>query len=292
LEKELTVYLSRIKEKYNYNDELIDALRKIIPALIKLYGEDNSSLIFEAVYNCKINFIDEKEDKSQNSAACYGKYFTLEEDEIKEVNEIYVYTLGYDEETIFMNLVHEICHLIKGYNQSYMQGNNIITKCGLIKQYFNINENDIEFVKDENIEIEEAINCYDATQVLSIIYGEPTLDYSYNTACDSIEKLILDNKIFEAIRISQFNNNDTFYKLIGKENYHLIDKYLKKINYFCLLRWKKDVPINDIEAAKIIVMKALLESDEAKNKIQSLCTKVINDITSKKKIVYIKQKIN
>jgi len=129
-------------------------------------------------------------------------------------------------------------------------------------------------------------------QILSIIYGEPTLDYSYNTACDSIEKLILDNKIFEAIRISQFNNNDTFYKLIGKENYHLIDKYLKKINYFCLLRWKKDVPINDIEAAKIIVMKALLESDEAKNKIQSLCTKVINDITSKKKIVYIKQKIN
>ena len=106
MEKDLNIYLIKLKEKYNYTDKLIEALRKIIPALIELYGEDKSNLIFDAIYNCEIKFIDEKDDKNKNSAACYGKYFTLEENKIKEINEIYVYISRYDEETIFMNLIN------------------------------------------------------------------------------------------------------------------------------------------------------------------------------------------
>lgn len=290
MEKKLTTYLTRLKQKYNYNDKLIYALRKIIPALIQLYGVDKSNLIFDAIYNCEIKFRDKNEDRSQNSAACYGKELILEDDKITEINEIYVYTTNFDENTIFMNLTHEICHLIKGYNQSYKQGNKIITKIGLVKQNYVITENNIEFIKNENVEIEEAINCHDTSQVLSIIYGKPTVDESYNAACDSIEKLILDNKIFQTIRISQFNNNDTFYELIGKENYQLIDTYLQKINYFCLLRFRKDISGVDREAAEMAVMKVIIEANEAKSKIESLCAELVKNVTSNKKIVYVKTK--
>ena len=290
MEKKLTIYLTSLKEKYNYNDKLIEALRKIIPALIKLYGVDKSSLIFDAIYNCEIKFKDKNEDRSQNSAACYGKGLILEDDKITEINQIYVYTADFDENIIFTNLTHEICHLIKGYNQSYKKGNKIITKCGLIKQHYIITENNIDFIEDENVEIEEAINCYDTTQVLSTIYEKPTFDDSYNATCDSIEKLISDNKIFQAIRISQFNNNDTFYKLIGKENYQLIDTYLQKINYFCLLRFRKDISLDDRKAAEIVVMKAVMEANEAKSNIETLCREIATNVTSKKKIVYVKTK--
>lgn len=290
MEKDLSIYLNILKEKYNYNDKLIEALRKIIPGLINLYGINRSDLILDAIYNCEIKFRDKNPKPSQNSAACYGKELILDGEKIIEKNEIIVYTDKKDEDTIFTNLTHEICHSIKGYNQLYRQGNSVIIKCGLIKQHYIITENSVMFTMDENVELEEAINSFDTSQVLSFIYGKPTVDYSYNTAFESAKKLILDEKIFQTIRISQFNNNDSFYKLIGKENYQLIDSYLKKINYLCLLRLGKDISLDDRKAAEMIVLNAVLEANDAKINLESLCKEIVNNIAKEKKIVYIKTK--
>ena len=127
MEKTLNIYLDTLKEKYNYTDKLTEALKKIIPGLINLYGMSKVDLILDAIYNCEIKIKDKNPNPKENSAACYGKSLILDGDKIIEKNEIIVYTDKKDEDTIFTNLTHEICHLVKGYKQLYREGNKIIS---------------------------------------------------------------------------------------------------------------------------------------------------------------------
>ena len=48
-------YLKQLQQKYNYNNDLLSALSKIIPGLIRYYGVENQETILSALLICEIH---------------------------------------------------------------------------------------------------------------------------------------------------------------------------------------------------------------------------------------------
>ena len=55
-------YLQNLKQKYNYDNKLIETLRKIIPAFIEYYGPEYEQIILDAIESCNIHIQGEKEN--------------------------------------------------------------------------------------------------------------------------------------------------------------------------------------------------------------------------------------
>lgn len=49
-------YVSGLKSKFGYGDELSEGLSQLIPSLIKYYGEEYKDTILSALSNCEIHF--------------------------------------------------------------------------------------------------------------------------------------------------------------------------------------------------------------------------------------------
>ena len=55
-------YVSGLKSKFGYSDELTNFLNQLIPNLIKYYGEEYKDVILSALSNCEIHFQSKDED--------------------------------------------------------------------------------------------------------------------------------------------------------------------------------------------------------------------------------------
>ena len=55
-------YIQKLKQTYNYNEELINALLKIIPNMINYYGQEYENIILEAISNCPIYICNNQEN--------------------------------------------------------------------------------------------------------------------------------------------------------------------------------------------------------------------------------------
>lgn len=58
----MTEYVSGLKNKFGYSDELSEFLSQLIPNLIKYYGEEYKDIILSALSNCEIHFQSKDED--------------------------------------------------------------------------------------------------------------------------------------------------------------------------------------------------------------------------------------
>ena len=63
--KKMDEYLKVLQEKYGYNNELIGALKKIIPAFIEHFGEEHEQLILDAISSCEIHMQQENENPNE-----------------------------------------------------------------------------------------------------------------------------------------------------------------------------------------------------------------------------------
>ena len=54
--------LIKLKEKYNYNDDLLNFIHKIIGGMIIYYGEENKDKIFNTFLTTPISFYQTQDD--------------------------------------------------------------------------------------------------------------------------------------------------------------------------------------------------------------------------------------
>ena len=52
---ETNEFVSQLKAKYGYSDEMEQFLQKAVPAIITYYGEDKKNIVFAALSECEIH---------------------------------------------------------------------------------------------------------------------------------------------------------------------------------------------------------------------------------------------
>jgi len=261
-------YINKLQQRYNYDENIVNALSIIIPNMVSYYGEEYENTILEAIYNCQIHICKKDENifdvvdryskvkKEGNvkvnegelkvSSGVYHsepilKYNeTKKEYEIININRIIVLNNNREltDKSGIATLTHELCHLIKGYVNEYsIEGNTIIAKNGLIREVGIIKDNNtIEVVSEKNVGLEEGINSYDEAMIVSKIYNEEYEPKGYVALRESakimIEKLQLKNEVIECLLnkkdILQEKYNNNSNKDLFGELNVLLDTYVAK----------------------------------------------------------------
>ena len=235
-------YISNLKNKYGYSDELLEFLVKLIPNLIKFYGEEYQDIILGALANCEIHFqrkdedpitflssyfnVSKEWDMPDLGGAFYHNEIKVSDDKIEAKPIIYLKRIYYgmympfnfNDDTDVNTLIHEICHLIKGYGKLRIENDKIIDSTGLMKETYSYSlENGVVKEKEEMVGIEEAINEIESTQILEMVRGRKMKIIGYAAASYSATELLEHDDIAKILRISQFRGDDSWIQYLGEE---------------------------------------------------------------------------
>ena len=249
-------YLRQLQQKYNYSDDLIMVLSKIIPGFINYFGLENQETILSALANCEIHIQKHGENHNEYLNDYFGINETLthpiggvafnrahlkvDNGKVNIQNLIYVFQplLGDFDLSNSDNigiLIHEICHLIKSYGRLKIQDNKIIVPTGLMYSEYDLNGNNLnDGDYCINVGIEEAFNCYDEEEIGKLVLGSEYKSSGYHHISSLIAKLMVNEEIREAIRKAQFSDDTSWMDLLGiEESKKLIEQLdiLIKISY-------------------------------------------------------------
>ncbi len=256
--KKMDEYLKVLQEKYGYNNELIGALKKIIPAFIEHFGEEHEQLILDAISSCEIHMQQENENPNEYlskffpnkdigkipkiATAFYDSMPIVTNEEISSRRLIYLTSKGssnLQNEEIMSTLVHEIGHLIKAYNKEYSIVDGQIQKReGIATTVIDKDEETGKYVLKEeaHIGLEEAINCYDEEKIMSIILGRQFDAYSYfHRLNDGINPLFENQELVKIFRNSQLNGTNEHIKYLGVEDFKTLSDYFENL-YFIVTK--------------------------------------------------------
>ena len=239
-------YLKQLQQKYNYNNDLLSALSKIIPGLIRYYGVENQETILSALLNCEIHIQRENENPKTFlnqyfginkewkipllAGGFYHTEYNLQDNNLASKSIIYITTgesnnylpFRFNNDRSVDILIHEILHFIKGYGKLKMEEGHIIDSTGLLKTFYSYSlEEGFTFEKRENFGIEEALNCVESCLILEMMTGKKQEIRGYREAAE-IAKVLLENSEFkQVIRKSQFSGDDSWirflYEKLGEE---------------------------------------------------------------------------
>lgn len=263
-------FINKIKDKYNYSNELCAYLVYLIPSLIIHYGVEHKEAILEALYNCEIHVQEKDEDMEEYLDNYFEENMNFSEEYCSDSPAFYINNIVIKGDDIFLKpivfirtmffgkyvpfdftnedqvhyLTHEICHLVKGYNRLEISESadnsfkEVLVSSGFRTDYFNIyDENNFCLKKSVNTGFEEALNCYDASQVMSIMTNSKCSPFGYlglgNLALgimkyDSISEIINLLRFSGNLELIDFGGKDEFLKLMEKfETYHdIVCKYI------------------------------------------------------------------
>lgn len=246
-------FLEKLKEKYKYSDKTIKALSKIIPSMIRYYGEDSEDIILNAIFDCEIIPCDSHQTISsvlktkkltkligtspvsnidvKRGESVYVPSVKISYDEksnsyqIDKTDRVIVtsHTFNYDSLKGLEVLTYALCRLVKSYkNEFTIDENYIIIRSGISSEKRKIvYDNDevvLDFVEDYAKGLEEGFNLYDTEEIVSSIYGNNYKCYDF----DSIYTvaLILKSKYDLKKEIDDYEltgSIDVFEKKYGKE---------------------------------------------------------------------------
>lgn len=245
--KEFTEYL---KNKYNYPDELISLLQKAIPALITYYGEDKKNIIYNVLNDCEIHIQKDKENAEEYlnnyfqtnkkwdmpllAGAFQHNELYLKDNQVQSKSIIFVKTeylhkhkpFNYNDDKRVSNIIHELCHAIKGYGRTKVENGKVIKQTGLIVDTYNYNaeNNSFEEIESLNTGLEEALNSYDESEVMTIMTGVPHELGSYEGMTPIARELMKHKNLAEVIRKCQFTDSFEWIEFLGKENAEILVK--------------------------------------------------------------------
>lgn len=219
-----------LKTKYNYNDELINFLRILIPTMIEYYGKEFEQIIYNRFLETPIiiankdysSILGEEDKELLMAGGCYAYEIVIEnskpikKDKVVKGSNV-MKEFSFSDKAMVGSLVHEICHMVKS-GISVDSNGNYIDFVGLAKTEGNISNN--EFNKQTNYGrgLEEALNAIDETMIMQMIYGEYNLTSIYVILARDIYEMIKDNEeIRELIVRSQFYGNNEWFKYLGNE---------------------------------------------------------------------------
>lgn len=242
-------YIIKLKNKFNYDENLCNILEKIIPAIIEYYGKENEELILDTLYNCEIHIQKENEeeqeyidqyfdsnDKIENpslSGAYYEKRFKKKDGKVISKSIIFIKTkpfgvfyVPFDEKNLdnIAEIIHEICHAIKSQRSFYIHENNIIDFSGMRSVlYESISDDSFKEISANNIGIDEAFNTYDHEEIMKKIYGN---DYNYSdmyeSLCNIVKIFMQHENIKKAIIEANIYGSEEWKKIIGEEKANLL----------------------------------------------------------------------
>ena len=247
-------FVDVVSSKYNYDYRTINALKKIIPALIEYYGNDYCDIIFNAINACEIIHCD---SFSTISSVVYDNnlldnYMNFNE-EIKRDDGIYIskpiisydeffnkykidsiirkiivsHTYNFDSPKGLEVLTFQLCSLIKSFHNEYIIEDNVLNKrCGLLSSKALISKTDkINIIdkKEFGSSLENGMNIYDTEKIVSLILKDNYKCYHYDSistiAMILKEKFGLKDVINKAELVNDFLK---FKSLSSDENYNLL----------------------------------------------------------------------
>ena len=248
-------YLKKLQEKYGYNNELIVALGKIIPAFIEHYGDEYKPLILDAISSCEIHmqqeneipaeylskfFPDNDKERVPTIAVAFLTSMPIVTNEgISSKRLVYLTLKGssdWQNETTISSLVHEIGHLIKAYNKEYSISDGKMQKRnGIATTVINRDEKTGKYVSGEekkHVGLEEAINCFDEEKIMSIILGRQFKVSSYfHRLNEGIEPLFAHQELVTIFRNSQLKGTNEHIKYLGAEGFEILSEHFENL-YF------------------------------------------------------------
>lgn len=235
-------YVSGLKNKFGYSDELSEFLSQLIPNLIKYYGEEYRDIILSALSNCEIHFQSKDEDPKTflNSyfntnkewempdlgGALYHNEIKVKDNRVVAKPIVYlkrVYfgmykSFDFNDDKQVNTLIHEICHLIKGYGKLKVENGKIIDSTGLMRDTYSYSqENGVVEEKHDMVGIEEALNDVETAQILEMMTGRKQEVAGYKAAGYSATRLLQHSDITRVIRISQFRGDNSWIQYLGEE---------------------------------------------------------------------------
>lgn len=239
-------FITHLKEKYNYGEELLSYLDKLIPALITYYKSEE--LVYGALDDVLIHIQEPGENEEEYYKGYFGnsekfeipflggafhdERYYLDNNKITKKTLIYyrcrLFNLykpfDFSDDSSLSGLTHEICHAIKSYKKEKIVNGKLVSTSGLIKYYYEYQpENKIfNLVSSENVGIEEALNSYDEAEVMTIMTGEYHRNGSYIGMSEDARKIMENEDIKEVIQLSQLSGGDEWIKYLGEENSKLL----------------------------------------------------------------------
>lgn len=266
-------FINKIKDKYNYSDELCSYLVELIPSLIIHYGEEYKEVILKALSNCEIHVQKKDEDMGEYLDKYFEENMNFSEEYCSDSPAFYINNVVIKDDNIFLKpivfirtmffgmhrpfdftnedqvhyLTHEICHLVKGYDRLEIYDGvdnkfkEVLVSSGFRTDYFDIyDESNFRFKKSVNSGFEEALNCYDASCVMSVMTNRKCAPFGYlglgNLALvimknDNISEIVTTLRFGGNLSLMDFDEKDGFLKLIEKfEIYHeIVCKYISYI---------------------------------------------------------------
>ncbi len=241
-------FVSQLRKKYEYSDEMTDFLKKAIPALIKYYGEDKKNIILAALNECEIHIQQENENTEQFLNQYFGTNknwdipflggafqhteLSLNNNQIDQKNIIYLKTeylhqykpFDFNDDKKISSIIHEICHAIKGYGKLKVEDGKVITSTGLSKDYYEYDKKSNSFIntKSDNTGLEEALNSFDEASVMTIMTEKFHEFGAYEGMTQAARELMKNEELAQIFRISQFSGGTEWIEFLGKENSEFI----------------------------------------------------------------------
>lgn len=182
-------YFYELQKKYNYSEEIIKALKKIIPAMIDYFGYENINKILFLISKTQIHIKQNNEDPNEYISNYFGvkdKYITNDivdgyatmrpiKDGQMYVGKSIIYLFNNDlsvHSANFSVLLHELCHIVKMSHFNNVNNKYLEKRTGFQEEKYDFNGNLLE---RKNYAWEETTTAHDETEIMKII----TNDYNY-----------------------------------------------------------------------------------------------------------------
>ena len=278
---DINAVINVLKQKYKYNDKLLNTLKEIMESMILYYGKEYTDRVYKTFIDVPIVFT---KDPSENKQALqnvgvnmdvnmpiiasggYIPSFKMVDGKIVHQQAIIIdLSKNTDQLKLYETVVHEYCHAFMSNGNFKIDGNKVFSTTGLIHTDYELGDNDI--VKMTNVQIEEGMNDYDAIQISKMKHPEVegSKVYASNVGYASI---LLDNEdIRKKVNSSRINGDDSWKEILGVDlsNDYLeaFDRYYNVFFNSSLSREEKNKKkIEEKENLRIVLEKVNIKLDD------------------------------
>lgn len=289
---DLNSFLITLKNKYNYDDNLLQMVGQIVPAMINYFGQENEEKIIKSFLDTPIKFVNDDEQIQDFAnqvgikgeyrmptfaSGGYEEYFQLNEN--GQVERIpFVLIRNHEMNDEFLNMcIHEFCHMVMNYEKTKVVDDKIISKTGLIEDEITIMDAKSD-VKSSNVAFEEAINEYDAREITYMITGRRIENGNYGMYYSYITPLMENSDARQVIDQSRLNGDNTWQSVLGIE---LSEEYKNGLEDFVKINRNFSIPRVEKKALR----------DEQKQKMWELM-QIVKEQTNEFKIMESKGRLS
>ena len=251
----IKAFLEELKNKYNYEDVLLDLLDKAIPTMIEYYGEEYKERILSIILETPIIISDKKsidsafndykqkdelKDELERLAPknIDDPFERKNDDDLSLVGSVYCYefdlvngkpickkviinssNLDYSDVGNIDNLIGVLCYAIKSNYYIDYENGKIRFFSGLSYQDYTITDGDVkEYGEKKIVGLENALNTIDKINIMKKFYNDYKSTSNYTRLAGLLLKTMYKNdELVKIIKQSQLNNDLRWKDYLGED---------------------------------------------------------------------------